>query len=120
VVAIALQGVMAAVIALSGAYDEILSYVVAMDAVFFGLTGAALLVFRARERRGTATRPATGARMPGHPYTTLLFTLAFWLLALTTIAQFPRSAGVGVLIMLAGVPAYLLWRRLAPATGGPG
>jgi len=58
--------------------------------------------------------------MPGHPYTTLLFTLAFWLLALSTIAQFPRSAGVGVLIMLAGVPAYLLWRRLAPATGGPG
>ena len=120
VVAIALQGVLASVIALSGAYDEILSYVVAMDAVFFGLTGAALLVFRARERRGTATRPATGARMPGHPYTTLLFTLAFWLLALSTIAQFPRSAGVGVLIMLAGVPAYLLWRRLAPATGGPG
>jgi len=120
VVAIALQGVLASVIAISGAYDEILSYVVAMDAVFFGLTGAALLVFRARERRGAATRPATGARMPGHPYTTLLFTLAFWLLALSTIAQFPRSAGVGVLIMLAGVPAYLLWRRFAPATGAAG
>jgi APA family basic amino acid/polyamine antiporter len=120
VVAIALQGVLASAIALSGAYDEILSYVVAMDAVFFGLTGAALLVFRARERRGTASRPAAGARMPGHPYTTVLFTLAFWLLALSTIAQFPRSAGIGVLLMLAGVPAYLLWRRRALSDGEPG
>jgi APA family basic amino acid/polyamine antiporter len=113
VVAIALQGVLASVIALSGAYDEILGYVVAMDALFFGLTGAALLVFRARERRGTATRPATGARMPGHPYTTAAFTLAFWLLAVSTIAQFPRSAGLGALIVLAGVPVYLIWVRRA-------
>ena len=113
VVAIALQGVLASVIALSGAYDEILSYVVAMDALFFGLTGAALLVFRARERRGAETRPAAGARMPGHPVTTVIFTLAFWTLAATTIAQFPRSAGMGALIMLAGIPAYLLWRRRA-------
>ena len=39
VVAIALQGVWAAVIALSGQYEQILNYVVALDAVFFGLTG---------------------------------------------------------------------------------
>ena len=111
VVAIALQGALAAVIALSGAYDEILSYVVAMDALFFGLTGAALLVFRARERRGTERRPAIGARMPGHPWTTAVFTIAFWLLAASTIAQFPRSAGVGALIVLAGVPVYWIWVR---------
>jgi APA family basic amino acid/polyamine antiporter len=58
--------------------------------------------------------------MPGHPYTTMLFTLAFWLLALSTIAQFPRSAGIGVLLMLAGVPAYLLWRRRALSDDEPG
>jgi APA family basic amino acid/polyamine antiporter len=82
-----------------------------MDALFFGLTGAALLVFRARERRGTERRPSTGARMPGHPWTTAVFTLAFWALAVSTIAQFPRSAGVGALIMLAGVPVYWIWVR---------
>ncbi|HEX8726808.1 MAG TPA: amino acid permease, partial [Gemmatimonadaceae bacterium] len=56
-VAIALQGVWAAVIAVSGKYDQILNYVVSMDAVFFGLTGAALLVLRRREtaRGGEAT-----------------------------------------------------------------
>ncbi len=111
VVAIAVQGVWAAVIALSGRYEQILNYVVAIDALFFGLTGAALLVFRYRARRGGEQRPAEGARMPGHPWTTLLFVVAFWLLALSTVAQFPRSAGVGVLILLAGVPAYFAWRR---------
>ena len=111
VVAIAVQGVWASVIALSGRYEQILNYVVALDAVFFGLTGAALLVFRSRAKRDGVAPPA-GVAMPGHPVTTLAFTLAFWALALSTIVQFPRSAGIGVLILLAGVPVYGLWRRL--------
>ena len=41
---------------------------------------------------------------------TLVFIVAFWVLALSTVAQFPRSAGIGVLILLAGIPAYALWR----------
>src|SRR5919109_2665488 len=49
VYAIALQGIWAVLIALSGRYEQILNYVVAIDAIFFGLTGAALLVFRRRE-----------------------------------------------------------------------
>ena len=49
VVAIVLQGVAAAVIAMSGTYGQILSYVVSVDFIFFGLTGAALFVFRRRD-----------------------------------------------------------------------
>jgi APA family basic amino acid/polyamine antiporter len=105
VVAIAVQGVWASVIALSGRYEQILNYVVALDAVFFGLTGAALLVLRRREPR------STGFRMPGHPWTTIVFVGAFWTLAVNTVVANPRSAGIGVLILLAGVPAYFFWRR---------
>ena len=105
VVAIAVQGVWASVISL-WRYEQILNYVVALDAVFFGLTGAALLVFRWRD-----PRPAGGFRMPGHPWTTIVFVAAFWALAINTIVQNPRSAGIGVLILLAGIPAYLFWRR---------
>ncbi|HEY2375328.1 MAG TPA: amino acid permease [Gemmatimonadaceae bacterium] len=108
VVAIAVQGVWAAVIAFSGKYEQILNYVVALDAVFFGLTGAALLVFRRRERRLPG-----GFRMPGHPWTTIVFVAAFWALAVNTVIQNPRSAGIGVLILLAGIPAYYGWRRPA-------
>ncbi len=117
-VAIVLQGVWAAVIALSGKYEQILNYVVSMDAVFFGLTGAALLVLRRRERHerherhGGASEAGMGNvtwRMPGHPWTTLAFVIAFWSLALSTILQFPHDSGVGLLIMLAGVPVYFFW-----------
>ena len=111
VVAIAVQGVWASVIALSGRYEQILNYVVALDAVFFGLTGAALLVLRRRDPRPVER----GFRMPGHPWTTLVFVAAFWALALNTVARNPRSAGIGVLILLAGVPVYFLWRRPAAA-----
>ncbi|HMC57375.1 MAG TPA: amino acid transporter, partial [Gemmatimonadaceae bacterium] len=91
-----------------GLYAQVLNYVVALDAVFFGLTGAALLVFRRRDP--TAVR---GMRMPGHPVTTAVFVLAFWTLALSTIIQFPRDAGMGVVILLLGAPVYLFWKRKA-------
>src|SRR5262249_15401482 len=114
VVAIALQGVWAAVIAVSGRYEQILNYVVALDGVFFGLTGAALLVFRYRDPSGS------GFRMPGHPWTTGVFVLSFWALALNTVIRNPTSAGIGVLIFLAGVPAYFFCRKRAPAPRAAG
>lgn len=110
VVAIALQGVWAAIIVLAfGIYEQVLNYVVALDALFFGLTGAALLVFRKRD--ATQVR---GIRMPGHPVTTLLFVIAFWVLAASTVMQSPRNAGMGVLILLLGVPVYFFWTRRRP------
>jgi APA family basic amino acid/polyamine antiporter len=116
VIAIALQGVWASIIVVFfGVYGPVLNYVVSLDAVFFGLTGAALLVFRRRDP--IAVR---GMRMPGHPWTTGIFVLAFWTLAASTIVQFPRDAGMGVLILLLGVPVYLYWRRATPSSASTG
>ena len=70
VVAILLQGAVAIAIALSGTYGQILSYVVSVDFIWFGLTGAALFVFRRRDRA------SPGFRAPGHPFTTGLFVVA--------------------------------------------
>ncbi len=120
-VAIVLQGVWAAVISVSGRYDQILSYVISMDAVFFGLTGTALLVLRRRESRSGADQAGMGRvtmRMPGHPWTTLAFVIAFWGVALSTILQFPRASGIGLIIMAAGVPVYWIWAR--PRSNGIG
>jgi APA family basic amino acid/polyamine antiporter len=104
VVAIALQGAVAIVIAVSGTYEQILSYVVSSDFLFFGLTGLALFVFRRREA------PA-GFRNPGHPFTTLLFIAACWLVVAGTIAASPVNSAVGYGIVLAGLPAYWFWRK---------
>ena len=69
-VAIILQGVIATVVAVSGTYERVLSYVVSMDWVFFGLTALALVVLRARDRRVGAEESAV-FRVPGHPWPTV-------------------------------------------------
>lgn len=115
VYAIALQGVWAVAIALSGRYEQILNYVVAIDAIFFGLTGVALIVFRRRDAEDA--RAPGRFRTPGHPWTTMLFVAAFWIVALNTVVQFPSSAGIGVLVLLAGVPVYLWWSRRRVSAG---
>jgi APA family basic amino acid/polyamine antiporter len=110
VVAIALQGAWAILIALSGRYEQILNYVVSVDFMFFGLTAAALLVLR---RRDTLDNPGARAdyNVPGHPWTTLLFVATCALVVLNTIAKYPENSIIGVAILLAGVPAYFFWRH---------
>jgi APA family basic amino acid/polyamine antiporter len=103
VVAIALQGVLAMVIALSGRYEQILNYVVSVDFIAFGLTGTALFVFRRRGEVGAF-------RTPGHPWTTGFFVAACWLVVLNTVYRYPTNALIGLGLLLAGIPAYLFWR----------
>jgi APA family basic amino acid/polyamine antiporter len=115
VVAIALQGIAAIVIALSGRYDQILSYVVSMDFLFFGLTATCTFVFRRRppigEKAPGEKDAGKFARMPGHPVTTFLFTAACWLVVINTISKYPRNTAVGFAILLAGIPVYFMWSR---------
>src|SRR5438874_6398803 len=108
-VAIILQGICAAAIAFTGKYDQILNYVVAIDVLFFGLTGASLLIFRARLQGKPSDEDRL--RVPWHPVTTGLFVLACWAISISTIFQFPRNAGIGVGILAAGALVYPLWRR---------
>ena len=110
VVAIALQGVAAIIIALSGRYDQILSYVVSMDFLFFGLTATCLFAFRRRDSKiGQHVQESSLARMPGHPVTTFLFVAAAWLVVINTIFKYPRNTAVGFAILFAGIPVYFFW-----------
>jgi APA family basic amino acid/polyamine antiporter len=69
-----------------------------------------LLIFRARERRAGELPPTAGVRVPGHPFTTLVFVLACLGLSVNTIIHFPQNAGIGVGFLLFGVVVYRLWR----------
>jgi APA family basic amino acid/polyamine antiporter len=109
VAAIVMQGTVSLLIALSGTYEQILSYVVSVDFIFFGLTAGTVFVFRRRAaREGEA-----GMRVPGHPATTALFLLACVLIVAGTVYKAPADSAIGLAIMLAGLPAYLLWGRPA-------
>jgi len=106
VVAIALQGVVAAVIAVSGTFGQILSYVVSVDFIFFGLTGVALFVFRRRD-----PDQAVAFKAPLHPLSTGLYVAACVITVIATVWNNPWNSLIGYAILLAGVPACLYWQR---------
>ena len=135
VLAIALQGALAIVIALSGRYEQILNYVVSVDFIWFGLTAATIFVFRRRAAQGerperSGERNKTEAfeikgqaksdsssvdyRVPGHPVTTLLFVAACALIVIGTIYKYPANSAIGLMIVVAGIPVYLFWRWWRP------
>lgn len=105
IVAIALQGVLAIVIALWGTYDRILNYVVSVDSIFFGLTACCLFILRKRQSDEVGI-----TRVPGHPVTTILFITICALVVINTVYRYPDNTLIGIAIMVAGVPVYWFWR----------
>jgi APA family basic amino acid/polyamine antiporter len=105
VLAIALQGALAVVIAVSGKYEQILNYVVSVDFIWFGLTAASLFVFRSR----TDDREIRFS-VPGHPVTTGLFVAACALTVMGTVYKYPYNSAIGLVIVVTAVPAYFFWR----------
>jgi basic amino acid/polyamine antiporter, APA family len=110
-VAIVVQSCWAAVIALSGSYEQILNYVVSMNFIFFGLSATCLFVLRRREAR-LGEGSSRGFRAPGHPYTTLVFIAVCWLVVIDTIYKYPANTLAGIGILLLGVPVYGIWHWL--------
>jgi APA family basic amino acid/polyamine antiporter len=105
VVAIVLQGLCAIVVALSGSYEQILSYVVSDDFIFFGLTASCIFVFRRRDPEGLKA-----FSVPGHPYTTALFVGVCALVVVNTVYTYPINTLIGVAILLTGIPVYYYWK----------
>jgi APA family basic amino acid/polyamine antiporter len=112
VVAIVLQSVWTMVIALSGRYEQILNYVIAMDFLFFGLTATTIFVFRRRAVRGEMSA-SQGYRMPGHPVSTVMFVAICWWVVGNTIYRYPQNSLIGFALLLAGIPVYWFWSRRA-------
>lgn len=118
IVAIILQGVLAIIIARSGRYEDILNYVVSSDFIFFGLTAICLLVLRRRYSRLADENANRNIHTP--LIIILLFIAICWLVVINLVRQVPTNTLIGLGLIAAGVPAYLLWRwnsRVLPLYG---
>src|SRR6266508_4374107 len=107
VVAIILQGLAAIIIACSGTYGEILNFEVTVDFIFFAMTAVALFILR---RRSIGSASVT-YRVPGHPFTTMLFVLSCAGIVVSAIIASPRNSAIALSIMLAALPVYYFWSR---------
>jgi APA family basic amino acid/polyamine antiporter len=95
----------AMVLAASGTFEQLLTYVVFVGWIFYALGAACVFVLR--RTRPQAARPF---RVPGYPWTPLLFICAAAALVANTIATQPGRAAVGIAVVLLGLPAYFVWR----------
>jgi basic amino acid/polyamine antiporter, APA family len=107
IVAIVLQGLAAIVIACSGTYGEILNFAVTVDFIFFAMTAASLFILR-RHQIGSDT---VAYRVPGHPFTTILFVLSCVGIVGSAIIASPANSAIALSIMLAALPVYYFWAR---------
>ncbi|MBA3715146.1 MAG: amino acid permease [Pyrinomonadaceae bacterium] len=108
--AIIAGAVWSAVLAATGTFEQLLTYVVFIGWIFYALAAASIFVYR--RRMPDAIRPY---RVPFYPLTPLLFIIAAAFLVMNTIATQPARAAVGLGIVLLGAPAYFIWR---PRTQG--
>ena len=110
--AIAVFAGIACTFAVSGTYQDNLTYVGFVGQLFMALTVFGLIVLRRREPQ--LARPF---RVPLYPLPPLLYiAILTWYLGNLLVNRFAFSM-VGIGIVLGGLPFYWYWsRRLAPAT----
>jgi APA family basic amino acid/polyamine antiporter len=96
-------------------YSDLLDYVVFAVLIFYVLTIAGIFVLRAK--RPDAERPY---RAFGYPFVPLLYIVAALTIMFVLLLYKTQTTWPGLVIVLLGVPVYLVWsRRPATASGKP-
>jgi APA family basic amino acid/polyamine antiporter len=89
-----------------GTFEKLLTYVVFIGWIFYGLAAGSIFVFR--RRLPASARPY---RVPGYPLTPLLFIAAVAGLVGNQIWAQPWDSVKGLAVVAAGIPAYFIWRK---------
>jgi APA family basic amino acid/polyamine antiporter len=104
------QGIWAAVLIMSGRYDQLYTYVIFGMVLSYTLTVIGLFVLR--WKKPDVPRPY---RCTGYPWLPAIYVLVGVAWTLNTIIQRPTEAFWGATIVLIGVPGYWYWKRKSRA-----
>jgi APA family basic amino acid/polyamine antiporter len=94
-------GIWSAILVFSGTFDQLTDMIIFAVYIFYGAT--ALGVFVLRRRMPDAPRPY---KVWGYPVVPALFILFCIGLFVNTIITRPREAGIGIVLILIGMPVY--------------
>ena len=100
------QGIWASVLVLSGTFDQLTDMLIFAVYIFYGAT--VMGVFILRRRMPDAHRPY---KTLGYPIVPAIFVLFCVGLFFNTIITRPREAGIGLSLIMLGIPVYFLLLR---------
>ena len=100
----------AALLVLSGKYDQLYTYVIFASVILYGMATAAVVVLRFK--RPDMPRPY---RTLGYPMVPIVFVLGIACLVVSTLLKSPRESLLGLGLISLGLPFYLYWKRRRPA-----
>jgi len=109
--AIVWQGIWSSLLCLSGTYQDLFEYVVFALVIFWAATGLAVMILRFKQPE--ISRPY---KAWGYPFLPILFVLINLGVFLNTVWAQPLQSLIGLVILIAGIPAFLHWqskRRVA-------
>ena len=91
-------------------YTQLLEYLIPADLIFYALMVGAVIIMR--RKAPEMTRPY---RTWGYPIVPVIYIAMAVTIILDLAYLAPYTAGIGSLLVLTGIPAYLIWRKSAAA-----
>ena len=88
-----------------GTFEDLISYVVFTDAIFFALAAFGVIILRRRLRQ--SPRPY---KTFGYPITSLFFIAVNVWFVLNTLVEKPAQSLAGLGFLLLGIPVYYFWK----------
>jgi len=104
-------GVWSIILSLSGTFEQLFTYVVFGQWIFFGLTVGSVLILR--RKRPDLPRPY---KTWGYPVTPIVFILAALYISINSLINQFGNAMAGLGIILLGLPFYIFWKKKSART----
>lgn len=105
-VSILLLSCWAAVLTLSGRYEQLYTYVIFASWILYGMTTASVILLR--RKQPDLVRPY---RTWGYPFVPVVFVLVASVLVAATLRNSPRESLMGLALVIAGLPFFAYWKR---------
>ncbi len=96
----------AALLVLSGRFEQLFTYVIFSSWILYAMTAAAVLVLR--KTQPGLPRPY---RTLGYPWVPIVFVLVSFTLIVSTLVDSPRESLMGIGFIFLGVPFYFYWKK---------